>query len=170
MAKGTSLTYSLLILSIKIGCKIDHRCHDHDHRSGRHIGKIRNDQSHDSGKETKDHGIEVIFLHVFRYIPAGCRWQDQKGIDEQNTDPLDRQCHNERNDNSKDILHQTHGNIAALCQGCMDADSIQLVDGKAPEYQSHRKDQDQIDDLPRRNAQDISHQNSGILAKIAPLG
>ena len=99
MAKGTSLTYSLLILSIKIGCKIDHRCHDHDHRSGRHIGKIRNDQSHDSGKKTKDHGIEVIFLHVFRYIPAGCRWQDQKGIDEQNTDPLDRQCHNERNDN-----------------------------------------------------------------------
>ncbi len=40
----------------------------------------------------------------------------KKGIDEQNTDPLDRQCHNERNDNSKDILHQTHGNIAALCQ------------------------------------------------------
>ncbi len=107
-----------------------------------------------------------MFSDIFRLDAAG---RIKRALMSKIPIPLDRQCHNERNDNSKDILHQTHGNIAALCQGCMDADSIQLVDGKAPEYQSHRKDQDQIDDLPRRNAQDISHQNSGILLKLPPL-
>ena len=77
-----------------------------------------------------------MFSDIFRLDAAG---RIKRALMSKIPIHLIGQCHNERNDNSKDILHQTHGNIAALCQGCMDADSIQLVDGKAPEYQSHRK-------------------------------
>ena len=156
--------------SIKIGGKINDGCNDHDHWAGGHVRIIRNDQSQDSRENREQHGKEVIFPHILGDVPGSRRRQDQQCIDDEDPHPLDGQHDDQRHQHRKQVLQDSHRNVLALRQRPVQAHGLDPVAAQAPEHQRHPEDDQQIYDFPACNAENVSHQQTGILAEIAAPG
>ena len=112
----------------------------------------------------------MIFPHIFRNIPAGSSGKNQQRINDQDTDPFDRQHDNKRNKNRKQILNQTHPELFAFRQRPVQTYRLQTIITENPEHYGGKENQKQIYDFPLCDAQNISHQKTGILAEIAASG
>ncbi len=86
----------------------------------------------------------MILPKVLRQVSAGGGWQDQQRIDQQYTDPFDRHHHNHSGQHRKQIFHQPHRNMPAVCQRPVDAGRQQAVKTNHPKAYRHHKNHRQI--------------------------